>query len=189
MASATAVPEEFLCPITLSLMTDPVIGSDGRTYERSAIQQWLRTNPHSPLTREPMNVSSLKTNYALKSAIERFNAQAKPKADTGAPKSLPKKKAPPPTRPQPTRPQLIPAPPPVAAVAAPSAPPADDVYYAIEVYQEELARNATRPTAPVTQTNANVPVGEVERRKKVLMFAFGLLFIVILIVAFEKILS
>jgi hypothetical protein len=171
-------------------MTDPVIGSDGRTYERSAIQQWLRTNPHSPLTREPMNVSSLKTNYALKSAIERFNAQAKPKVDTGAPKSLPKKKAPKPTRPEPTRPQLIPAPPPVAAVAAPSAPPADDVYYAIEVYQEELARNASRPTAPVTQTiPANVSVNEVERRKKVLISAFCIIAIVILIIAFEKLLS
>lgn len=62
-------------------MTDPVIGSDGRTYERSAITQWLRTHPNSPMTRQPMNVASLKPNYALRAAIERFSA-----IQTGAPK-------------------------------------------------------------------------------------------------------
>jgi hypothetical protein len=71
------VPEEYLCPINLTLMNDPVIGSDGRSYERAAITQWLRTNPHSPITRQPMNVSSLKPNYALKTAIDRFTASAR----------------------------------------------------------------------------------------------------------------
>ena len=30
----------FLCPITQEVMDDPVITSDGHTYERVAIEQW-----------------------------------------------------------------------------------------------------------------------------------------------------
>lgn len=29
--------EQFICPITLGIMVDPVIASDGHSYERSAI--------------------------------------------------------------------------------------------------------------------------------------------------------
>ena len=32
-------PEEFLCPITMERMRDPVVASDGNSYERGAIQQ------------------------------------------------------------------------------------------------------------------------------------------------------
>eukprot|EP00966_Prymnesium_polylepis_P176623 4089594-Prymnesium_polylepis.1 len=31
-----AVPEDFLCPITHEPMVDPVVASDGMTYERQA---------------------------------------------------------------------------------------------------------------------------------------------------------
>ena len=68
------VPEELLCPITLVPMTDPVIGSDGRTYERSAITAWLKDHKTSPITREPMSPSSLKSNYAVKAMTDRYNA-------------------------------------------------------------------------------------------------------------------
>ena len=78
----SAVPNEFLCPITMEEMTDPVIGSDGQTYERSAIMRALQSNPKSPMTREPMVVSSLKPNFALKAAIERWK-----KEQTGVPKT------------------------------------------------------------------------------------------------------
>jgi len=72
--------EEFLCPITQTKMVDPVLGSDGRTYERSAITEWLRTHTTSPITREPMTAASLVPNYALRSMIERHNTTAVPKA-------------------------------------------------------------------------------------------------------------
>ena len=68
------MPDEYLCPITQSVMVDPVLGSDGRTYERSAITEWLRTHNTSPITREVMTATSLKPNYALRSLIERSNA-------------------------------------------------------------------------------------------------------------------
>lgn len=65
-------PEEYICPITQELMRDPVIGTDGHTYERQAITQALQLNPQSPMTREPMTAQQLKQNYALRSAIERW---------------------------------------------------------------------------------------------------------------------
>ena len=67
-------PEEFICPITQVIMVDPVLASDGRTYERSAITEWLRTHSTSPITRETMHQQSLTPNYALKSMIERHRA-------------------------------------------------------------------------------------------------------------------
>ena len=47
----TAGPlEEYMCPITAEIMTDPVCTLDGFTYERTAITEWLRTNDTSPAT-------------------------------------------------------------------------------------------------------------------------------------------
>ena len=45
---------EFLCPITQELPIDPVTAEDGRVYERSAIEEWLKKNNKSPHTNEPM---------------------------------------------------------------------------------------------------------------------------------------
>ncbi len=80
-------PQEYICPITLLPMTDPVIGSDGQTYEREAITHWLQLHNSSPLTRQPMTVGDLRTNHSLKSAIERWNKK---------PITNPKPSAPPP---------------------------------------------------------------------------------------------
>jgi hypothetical protein len=67
------IPIEYLCPITMDIMTDPVICDDGYTYERSAIQNI--PNGISPITRQPINISNLITNRALKDSIKRFNTQ------------------------------------------------------------------------------------------------------------------
>jgi hypothetical protein len=39
----------FRCPITHELMTDPVIDPDGNSYERSAIENWLKQHATSPI--------------------------------------------------------------------------------------------------------------------------------------------
>lgn len=65
-------PAEYICPITMSIMKDPVIMPDGQTYEREAIQKALNANPISPITRQPMDMKDAKTNYALKSLIEKY---------------------------------------------------------------------------------------------------------------------
>ena len=66
------VPKEFLCPINLTIMKDPVIMSDGQTYEREAIEKALKISPLSPITKKPLNMKDATTNYALKSMIEKY---------------------------------------------------------------------------------------------------------------------
>lgn len=66
-------PPEFVCPISLEVMRQPVLCEDGHTYERSVILQWLATSPTSPTTRQPMSPTNIRPNYALKSAIERWS--------------------------------------------------------------------------------------------------------------------
>ena len=64
-------PEGFLCPITRELFTDPVVASDGHTYEQSAISQWLESHRTSPLTRTLLSTTDLlRPNFALRTALE-----------------------------------------------------------------------------------------------------------------------
>ena len=69
----SALVSAITCPITHDIMTDPVQGSDGKTYERQAIIRWLQSHGTSPETRAIMNISSLKDNYAIKYLIEEYN--------------------------------------------------------------------------------------------------------------------
>ena len=43
-------PKEFQCPITKDLMTDPVVLTDGFSYERKAIVEWMKRRSISPMT-------------------------------------------------------------------------------------------------------------------------------------------
>lgn len=65
-------PSEYICPISMDLMTDPVIGNDGHTYERAAITEWLTNHHASPMTRRPMALTDIQPNFALRGAIERW---------------------------------------------------------------------------------------------------------------------
>lgn len=76
--SSSNVPNDWICPISLSLMADPVIGSDGFTYERSAITQWLTSNSVSPMTRQYMTAHNLIPNHALRHTIEAYHAAPAP---------------------------------------------------------------------------------------------------------------
>ncbi len=69
---SSSIPKAFQCPISFELMKDPVMGTDGHTYERRHIETWLRSNPKSPMTRQPMNIADLKPNYALRSMIDEY---------------------------------------------------------------------------------------------------------------------
>ena len=64
------IPSEWKCPITLEIMKDPVICSDGITYEKKSIEEWLRRNSISPITRQPITVRNLFPNIALRSLIQ-----------------------------------------------------------------------------------------------------------------------
>ncbi|KAL5681810.1 hypothetical protein ACJX0J_008195, partial [Zea mays] len=64
------IPNDFLCPITLGIMTDPVIVASGQTYERRSIQKWLDGGERTcPKSRQPLAHLSLAPNYALKNLI------------------------------------------------------------------------------------------------------------------------
>lgn len=45
-------PPEFICPISQEVMEDPVEASDKKVYDRTSIEEWMKTNLTSPITRE-----------------------------------------------------------------------------------------------------------------------------------------
>merc|ERR1712060_624864 len=52
------IPNEFKCPISLEIMSEPVICSDGFWYQRDCILDWLQNHNRSPMTNlELQNVS------------------------------------------------------------------------------------------------------------------------------------
>jgi sugar lactone lactonase YvrE len=53
---------DYLCPITMQRMVDPAVTADGHTYERLAIEQWLRTHDTSPMTGERLPNKTLSAN-------------------------------------------------------------------------------------------------------------------------------
>ncbi|PQM32880.1 U-box domain-containing protein 40 [Prunus yedoensis var. nudiflora] len=63
-------PKEFICPISGSLMADPVIVSSGHTFERACVQVCKALNFTPTLVDSPPpDFSSVISNLALKSAI------------------------------------------------------------------------------------------------------------------------
>ena len=66
------VPDEYICPITAEVMSDPVCLSDGFTYERAAIAQWLETHNTSPKTGAPLELKALFPNTSLRITIRKF---------------------------------------------------------------------------------------------------------------------
>ena len=71
-AGSFPIPPSFKCPITGSMMQDPVVDPEGNTYERRAIEAWLERSQTSPMTRTSLTASMLNSNRALRDAIESF---------------------------------------------------------------------------------------------------------------------
>jgi Mg-chelatase subunit ChlD len=80
-----AIIDSITCPITGIPMTDPVQGTDGHTYERSAIEEWLRRNPTSPQNREPMQISQLKVNASIRFLCDKYHRGEFGQATTSRP--------------------------------------------------------------------------------------------------------
>ena len=111
-ASEVAVPDEYMCSITSEIMTDPVttvrsspppdnpaalcpahspsltlavpnaIQADGFTYERSAIEQWLKTHNTSPTTGVELESKQLIQCHSLRSLIRDFYERSRRRALT-----------------------------------------------------------------------------------------------------------
>ncbi|GMI74424.1 Plant U-Box 15 [Hibiscus trionum] len=67
---SSLIPNEFLCPIALEIMADPVIVATGQTYERESITKWLNSNHRTcPKTGQTLDHLSLAPNFALRNLI------------------------------------------------------------------------------------------------------------------------
>lgn len=63
----------FECPISMETMQDPVIASDGHSYERKCLDKLLsQTEPRSPLTREVLDPSIMIPNINLRKRIRNY---------------------------------------------------------------------------------------------------------------------
>jgi hypothetical protein len=68
----TQPPNEYQCPITMELMCNPVIATDGYTYEREAIEAWFArggVSALSPKTNEPLLDRVLTPNRSMRALI------------------------------------------------------------------------------------------------------------------------
>lgn len=64
-------PPSFFCPISMELMRDPVLTTDGLCYDRVGIEQWFAAgNRTSPLSGASLDATTLLPNIALRQAIE-----------------------------------------------------------------------------------------------------------------------
>jgi len=65
-------PPSFLCPVSRQCMHDPVVLSDGHTYERQHIERWLAHSTTSPVTRLELSQTDMYPNHALRNAIDEY---------------------------------------------------------------------------------------------------------------------
>ena len=64
------VPSHYKCPISMSIMYNPVIAADGNTYESDKIRIWLNEHNSSPLTGLQLPNKNLVENINLKKGIQ-----------------------------------------------------------------------------------------------------------------------
>lgn len=69
---AREIPDHIIDTITFEPMHDPVMTKTGHSYERATIHEHLKRSPTDPLTREPLKISELRPNLALKEACQEF---------------------------------------------------------------------------------------------------------------------
>ena len=73
MAQQQIIIDSLTCPITCQIMTDPVQGNDGQTYERSAITHALNIKQESPITRQYMTVADLHVSSTIRFLLDKYN--------------------------------------------------------------------------------------------------------------------
>lgn len=66
------IPDHLIDMITFEPMHDPVITKNGHSYERSTIYEHLKRSPTDPLTRDPLKMGDLRSNFGLKAACDEF---------------------------------------------------------------------------------------------------------------------
>lgn len=72
------LPDDILCPITHTIMGQPMVASDGHTYEKEAIIKIIESTRVSPLTREGLT-TVLVPNHALRKRIASYGMKGETK--------------------------------------------------------------------------------------------------------------
>ena len=71
--AAPTIPEQYICPLTLEIMTTPVMTITGFNFERQALGDWMNKSsgkePCCPMTRKPLKPADVVTNRALQQQI------------------------------------------------------------------------------------------------------------------------
>jgi hypothetical protein len=65
--------QEFRCALSGKLMISPVVASDGKIYEQTALQTWLKTSKLSPVTGEPLSEAKPYPLHDLKAKVKEFS--------------------------------------------------------------------------------------------------------------------
>jgi hypothetical protein len=53
------IPDEFLCPLTLEIMQQPVMTRWGHNFERDVLMKWMQYHSHCPMTRNPISLKDV----------------------------------------------------------------------------------------------------------------------------------
>ena len=64
------IPSVLVCPITSELMKDPVITNGGQTYERCAIEKWMKHSNKDPLTR--LEITCIIPNVSIRKMCQEY---------------------------------------------------------------------------------------------------------------------
>lgn len=69
-------PSEYICPLTLTVMQDPVVTKYGHSFERAAIVQWLcNGNSVCPMSRRPLRLGDVISNHSLLRQIHNWQRE------------------------------------------------------------------------------------------------------------------
>ena len=64
--------EELECPITDEIMKEPVVTPSGNSYEKKALQNWIKINQTSPKSVKPLNENQIYPNLLRGNVINKF---------------------------------------------------------------------------------------------------------------------
>lgn len=65
-------PKEYLCPMSMEIMTEPVVTPSGVTYNRPAVEEWIDEHHSDPASKSPLLNDHLYPNLALRDMIQRW---------------------------------------------------------------------------------------------------------------------
>ncbi len=69
------------CVMSLEPFYDPVVASDGHTYERGQIEEWFKRSRQSPRTGKNLTDLTLTPNWAMREVMEALGYQVASVAD------------------------------------------------------------------------------------------------------------